>query len=380
MPLLDKWQAFIPPQLAEWLGYYRIIGALAILLFGFVAAKVFRLVVQRVLTGLARKTDSALDDTILQIIQRPISQTVILACAGLAISVLRPEPGVGAFFVSALTTVAILIWLVAGHRMTAVLFGQLNRRLIEAGRSGADFIPLLANVTRVVIFGAAVVAFLNTWHLDVTPLLASAGIAGLGLALAAKDTLANFFGGVSVFMDRPYKIGDYINLDSGERGEVVEIGIRSTRIQTRDDVQIIIPNSIIAGAKIINESAPEPRFRIRIQIGVAYGSDVDQVERILLEVATGNPMVVSHPEPRVRFRSFGDSGLNFELLCWIADPKDRGLVIHHLNRAVYQSFARHGVTIPFPQMDIHVRQEEADPHSGAPGDLGRENKNKIQTI
>jgi MscS family membrane protein len=149
----------------------------------------------------------------------------------------------------------------------------------------------------------------------------------VAVALAAKDTLANFFGGISIFVDRPYKIGDYIVLAGKERGEVMEIGIRSTRIKTRDDVMISIPNSIIANSQITNESAPIPSYRVRIPIGVAYGSDIDQVEKILLDIATANANVITDDPPRVRFREFGDSSLNS------------------------------GITIPFPQRDVHIRKE-----------------------
>ena len=123
--------------------------------------------------------------------------------------------------------------------------------------------------------------------MNVTPLLASAGIVTAAVALASKDTLANFFGGVSIFVDRPYRLRDYIILESGERGEVVNIGIRSTRILTRDDVLITVPNAVLANSKIINQSGQVPRYRIRAKVGVGYGSDVDKVEEVLLTACEG---------------------------------------------------------------------------------------------
>ena len=190
--------------------------------------------------------------------------------------------------------------------------------------------------------------------MSLTAVFASAGIVGLGIALAARETLANFFGGVSIFLDRPFKSGDYIVLDTGERGQVVEVGLRSTRLLTRDDIQISIPNSLMTSTKVINESAPQARFRVRIKIGVAYGSDVDRVEEVLLSVARQNSMVTLVPEPRVRFRSFGDSALEFELLCWARQPEDRGRLIHGLNHQVYKAFDAAKIQIPFPQRDIHL--------------------------
>jgi small-conductance mechanosensitive channel len=157
-------------------------------------------------------------------------------------------------------------------------------------------------------------------------------------------------------MDAPYKAGDFIILDSGERGVVTDIGLRSTRILTRDDVEITVPNGIIGNGKIINEAGgPSAQHRIRVAVGVAYGSDIDNVIEVLAGVAADHPEVLTNPAPRVRFRLFGDWSLNFELLGWIAKPVDRGRVTHELNCAVYKALNKHEIQIPFPQQDLHVR-------------------------
>jgi MscS family membrane protein len=231
------------------------------------------------------------------------------------------------------------------------------RKVSDVTGMGSDVVPLVANVSRIVIIVATVMIVFSLWHIDITPVVASAGIAGAAIAFAAKDTIANFFGGISVFVDKPFKMGDYIVLDKGERGEVVDIGLRSTRIKTRDDIMITIPNSVIANTKVINESAPVPNFRVRIPIGVAYGSDIDLVQQTLLEIAQGNELIVPEPPPRVRFRSFGDSSLNFELLCWAAEPAVRGRAVHEINCAIYKKFAENGIGIPFPQRDVHIRRD-----------------------
>ena len=191
-----------------------------------------------------------------------------------------------------------------------------------------------------------------------TTVFASAGIAGVALALAARETLANFFGGISILMDRPFKTGDFILLESGERGVVVNVGIRSTRLLTRDDIQIAIPNSIITNTKVINESAPQPRFRVRIKVGVAYGSDIDLLEKTLLDISQANRLVCKSPEPRVRFRSFGESALDFDLLCWANNPIDKGRLVHELNQTIYKTFKTEGIEIPFPQRDVHLIKED----------------------
>ena len=223
---------------------------------------------------------------------------------------------------------------------------------------------IAADVTRLVIrvlsFIVVFILFYNAadrFGIPVNAVFASAGIAGFAVAMAAKDSLSNLFGGVTIFLDRPFRTGDYIVLDNNERGEVMQIGLRSTRIKTRDDIMITIPNSIITNTKIVNQSSPEPMFRVRIKIGVAYGSDIKQVETILIGQVRSNPLAAQDPEPRVRFRTFGDSALEFELLCWAKRPHDRGRLMHELNTSIYNAFAEAGVEIPFPQRDVHIKNE-----------------------
>ena len=239
-----------------------------------------------------------------------------------------------------------------------VMRGILCTSKIKEEALDADVIKLGC---RMVSFILVFVLFYNVgsyFGIPVTAIFASAGIAGMAIALAARETLANFFGGVSIFMDRPFRAGDYIVLDNGDRGEVKAVGMRSTKIQTRDDIMITIPNSVITNGKVVNQSRPHPHFRVRIKLGVAYGSDVDQVEAILMELAESNELAIAKPEPRVRFRRFGDSALEFELLCWAARPHDRGRLIHTLSRDIYKRFNAEGIVIPFPQQDVYLHRSE----------------------
>ena len=190
-----------------------------------------------------------------------------------------------------------------------------------------------------------------------TAWLASAGIVGIAVGFAAKDTLANLFSGVLILADAPYKIGDYVVLDTGERGMVTHIGIRSTRMLTRDDVELTIPNSIMGNTKIINESGgPYKKFRIRVNVGVAYGSDIDQVKQLLFDVALNETSVCPDPEPRVRFRNFGNSSLDLDLLCWVEDPSLRGKVTDTLLTTIYKEFNKQGIEIPYTKQDLYIKE------------------------
>ena len=143
-------------------------------------------------------------------------------------------------------------------------------------------------------------------------------------------------------------------LSSGERGRVVDIGLRSTRIVTRDDILITVPNSVIISTKIVNETAPTGIMRVRAKISVLQGSDLEKVQEALLKIAKENRLVLSDPAPRVRFRGFGDTSYDFELLCWIAKPKDKGRVLHQLNTAAVKEFARSGISLVTPQRELFI--------------------------
>ncbi len=337
-----------------------ILKRLFIVFIYAILAKGADIFIDRVLKILAAKTKITFDDKLINFLHVPICWTVFWIGVLHALSIqslLEPWETV---LPQIAESIILIIWLFAMIRIFNWMTEYYMSRAHERGKIGKDLFMLLKNVIRIIVLVAGLLWLLGIWQVDLTPFFASAGIAGIAVALAAKDTLANFFGGISIFMDRTYKVGEYIILDSGERGEVVEIGIRSTRIKTRDDVIVNIPNSIMANSKIINESAPIPRFRIRVPVGVAYGSNLEKVEEILLAVTNANENIEKYPEPRVRLRTFADSSVNFQLLCWVKDPRDKGLQTHNLLKAAYNAFDEQGITIPFPQRDIHIKTSQVD--------------------
>ncbi len=317
-------------------------------------AKLADIIIDKLFKRLAELTQIGCDDEFIQFIHRPIVITIILL-GFLHISVAAGlKPPWDFIAPNLIKTLVFFTWWFPFLKLVARANLKDGSFLTRKTNMARELLYLFRNLIRVAVLAVGVVAILLIWQVNLTPLFASAGIVGIAVAIAAKDTLANLFGGISIFMDRPYKISDYIILDSGERGEVVDIGIRSTRIMTRDDVLITIPNSIMANAKIINESAPLPRFRIRVPVGVAYGSDLKHVEELLVQISLNNPNVSPQPEPRSRVRRFGPSSVDFELLCWVRDPRLKGRVVHELLQAIYSTFEKEGIAIPFPQHDIRI--------------------------
>lgn len=336
---------------------YPALSALAIIVTFLILAALVDRLTTGIISRLAAKTETDLDDQVLALLHRPIFTTVALLGLLLATYQLDFDPWILLGTTSVVKTLLILMWMVFGMRFSRVVLGAVKDRPETFTFIQPTTEPLLRNAIGVLLFLAASYALLLAWRVEVTPLLASAGIVGLALSFAAQDTLANLFAGVAIMADQPYLLGDYIILDSGERGAVTHIGLRSTRLLTRDDVEVSIPNSVMGGAKIVNEASGVPdRYRIRIAVGAAYGSDIDQVMEVLMKVGTDHLETRGVPEPRVRFRRFGDSSLDFELLCWISQPADRGRVVHELNCETYRAFAKANISIPFPQRDLYIKE------------------------
>ena len=339
----------------------RYIQALLIILLFLGLAKVLDVVITRVVKRWIEKTRLKLDDQVLDIFHKPVFLSIILFGLALATERLEFKETINFITLSGLKTVAIFLWASAAARFLKLLLNLVSHDESRFKLIQDRTLPLFNNLLILLVTGLSIYIIFLVWNIDLTAWIASAGIIGLAISFAAKDTLSNLFSGVFIMADAPYKLGDFIVLDSGERGAVTNIGIRSTRLLTRDDVEITVPNSIMGNTKITNEAGGRhEKFRIRVKVGVAYGSEIDKVHKVLLDVATNFPDVCKIPEPRVRFRAFGDSSLDHELLCWVKKPVLRGKILHMLNTAVYKRFLQEGIEIPFPQRDMHIRSASAD--------------------
>ena len=352
---MEKWIAFA--QEAQNLPWVRAVAAV---LISVLLGKVVDLLVSRFFLRLTVRTNTELDDQIIRLLRRPAFVSVVLLGLHYAVKTMAWGERVEPTLVAILQTLAVFVWTMAGFRLTSSVLGGLSRLADRVTWIEARTLPLFDNMGKILIFGLGIYGFLIAWDLDLSAWLASAGIMGIAVGFAAKDSLANLFGGIFVIMDAPYKIGDFIILDSGERGQVVKIGLRSTRLLTRDDIEITLPNAHIANAKVVNESGgPYEKTRIAIQVGVAYGCDVDEVRNVLMRAAQTVEYVVDEPQPRIRFIEMGDSALIFRIQGWISEPAKRGVCIDGLNTAVYKALGKANIEIPFPQRVVHMVQVPA---------------------
>ena len=228
---------------------------------------------------------------------------------------------------------------------------------LTVGKTDTQYGPLLEIIGSLLIIIFGVTNFLSTYHVDFGVLLAGVGVVGLVIALAAQDTLSNFFSGILLLLDQGFKTGDMIYFND-TYCLIRDIGLRSTKIyDIVNHVMIITPNNSLANQNILNLTRPDRYYRIRIEVGVSYDSDPDQVEKLLLEVAEQNSDVEQDDPtrmPLVRFQDFGDSSLTFVLVAWINNVIKLRQINSDLHHQVFHKLKEAGVTIAFPQRDVHI--------------------------
>jgi len=226
-----------------------------------------------------------------------------------------------------------------------------GRRLITAQSA-----PLYDIGGKVAILLLTLWLLMLAWHVDVTAWLASAGVIGVVVGLAAQETLSNLLAGATILADAPYRVGHMIQLADGTRGVVRDIGLRSTRLVTLDAIEIIIPNKEMATTRVVNISqGPVELERVGLSVQVAYDSDLEHVREVLLGLVSTLPADPFDPgsvDASVRFKSFDDSGITVRLLFHVR-PDAREAAIDHALRAIHRAFRAHGILIPFPQLDVH---------------------------
>ncbi|MEF8779155.1 MAG: mechanosensitive ion channel family protein [Haloferacaceae archaeon] len=335
---------------------------IAILVGALVAAKLIELLGYWLADALDGDEEGSLRTVFFEEITLPLYVSVFMWGVFLSLRLLELPFALGTFRNTVLTLVVVL-WARAGLRIGDRSLSQLKRR-----DRTYEFAPVLKNIWSVGIISMTGVATLTIWEIDVTPLLASAGVLGIVIGFAARDAVANFIGGIALYFDDTYKLGDFIVLESGEKGTVVDIGLRSTTVLTRDRVMVTVPNSALNTSQVINESAPQQHKRIRVPVQVAYGSDVARVESILESVAADVDPVMESPRTEIRFREFGDSGLEYEVRAFVHHPASEPRATHLLNREIYRRFDEEGIEIPYPQRDVRFPEGSSDerPRSSDP--------------
>jgi potassium efflux system protein len=230
---------------------------------------------------------------------------------------------------------------------------------VERGLRDATSVLLRIGVGAV---GALIV--LQAYGVDLRTLALAASVLGVGIGFGLQNIANNFVSGLLINIELPVRAGDFVRVGEWE-GTVIRVGGRSTEIRTLDEVAILVPNARFLESEVVNWSHGSPLSRVHVPVAVAYGSNVSLVRRVLLDAAGAHPAVRRDPRPQVQLVAFGESALELELLVWTCDPRNQRTLVSDLNFRVLAQFARHGIEVPFPQHDVHLRSPQLDRVLGA---------------
>ena len=263
---------------------------------------------------------------------------------------------------------ALFVILFAGpsKNFLIVTIRYLQSRVAHKTDSKIDDIvfDLLIRFADFIIYAVAIIIALDILGINVMPFIAGAGIVGLAIGFAAKDTLSNLISGILLIIDRPFEVNDRIEVwsapaGSATWGDVIDIGLRATKIKTTDNIVIIIPNNEIMRRDIINYTIISEKIRVRINIGIAYDADLQKTKNVILQVAQATEGVADDPPPKVVVRNFGESSVDLQLRVWIHDARKRMDTISYITDKVKEAFDREGIEIPYPKRDIFITQKSS---------------------
>jgi len=336
-----------------------VLFILNVILWIFIAFALYYFI-KIILIGLAKKTKTLFDDRLIEIVRRPFLFVIILYGAIQSIYKLHFTIGLQIY----IFRVSVFVFFIAGIYIIYKVYNETleawtMKKGGETSMFGAVLKPILKKIGMSIIIVGGFIFALNASGVEVTALLAGAGVMGLVIAFAAQDTLSNFFSGIHLLLDRPFKIGDVIHLEPGKYWRVENVGMRSTRLYSIFDHELVImPNNAVANQKIINIVKPDATIRKKIKVSVAYGTDLKKVSKILIEIAKNHPNVVKEKkfEPIVRLVDFGESGIDFIISMWIDEVMNQWEVLSDVRMEIDAHFKKENITIPFPQRTVWLNQ------------------------
>ena len=345
-----------------------IAASVAIIVLTILSAWIVRAVMSLVVGRLASRTRTDLDDKLLSGVKRYIHLLIYIVGGVALFNYLEHVSGGrapslfkgidGAFYVLGVFIIAVMI-----VRIISTLLSWYATNIASRTETTLDdeFIPLADRGVKIVGYILALLIVLEHFEINIMGLVTVLGVGSLAIALAAQETIANMIGGFVLMIDRPFRVGDRVRLDTGTTVIVNQIGIRSTKFRTFDNSLIIVPNAELMKSTVHNLTYPAPMLRVQIDVGVGYDSDMEQVRRVMLDEAARHQAIIDDPPPNFFFLEFGDSSLNVSMRCWVADVSEQFVTASELREQVLNRFREEGIEIPFPQRVVTMVPEETEP-------------------
>ncbi len=340
--------------------FKEILVALLIFALFYLLSQFLKYILLNWVPCLTAVTRTELDDRILARITPPAALLVIFAGLYYSVHYLPLPPKIQLVSSGAIFIINVIIISNIAYRCIDELIKCYANFLTVHGKDGLDrqVIPLLEKIVIIILIGTSLIITLKHFNYDILSLITAFGIGSLAIGMAAKDTLAHMISGFTLMIDRPFRIGDRIQLNNGQIGDVLDIGLRSTRIKTLDNILLIIPNSDLCNTMVTNQAFPDHSVRGKINIGVSYNSDVGHVKNLLVLIALDIKEVLRNPAPEAFFVSFGDYALNFVLYFWVEEYNDLLSVTDNINCQIISRFSESEVEIPFPIRTIYMEKDK----------------------
>ena len=346
----------------DWLNL--LVSILLIILIWLLLSQLVYLVLKQVVSRTAYKYDEILLNNVRPQI-RMLFAVIGLQFGTIRLGFLSPllKQWLNQIYLSLYVVVfVIILWKVID---IALIWYQEEVEPKHADHQYDAILTLLNRLGRSFLVSVGVIMVLSINNIDVSVLIAALGIGGLALSLAAQDSLANLISGVLILLDQPFRVGDRIEIQGlGTWGDVVDIGLRSTRIRTRDNILVIVPNSKIATDQVINYSFPDPQYRIQMEINIPYGEDVERVRRIIIDTVRKVGGLVPDRPVEALYVEMGGTGMVFRVRWWIESYIDTRRMFDHVNTALQAAFDEAGIVIPAPAYDIFIKGESSDQGAG----------------
>ncbi len=338
-------------------GVESVLPFLLVLVVAVAVAKVANEIFKRIARMLVGKTETKLDDLLLEALDLPL--TLFFTGAGIYIAAWLSGFASMALFDLAVREFVILVGAYAVYKAYTALLRWYVVEIAEVHKLPlADMETTMKRLGGLFIFALGGIMALGVAGIEVSPLVASLGIAGLAVALAFQDTLSNFFAGVYISVDRPVREGDYVQFEGGYEGYVRKIGWRSTQIRLLGNNIVVVPNAKLASSVITNYYAPDKALSVLVPVSVAYESDLARVEEVTCEVAAKVQKnvdgAVKDFKPFVRYNAFGDSGISFNVILRASEYTDKYLLSHEFVKALHARYAKEGIEIPYPKRHVYV--------------------------
>jgi MscS family membrane protein len=332
--------------MSHW--YWREISLTLLLLFcTWLLAHAYLILVNSFHRRWALRTATILDDQICRIVRWPGYLLIFLV--GIYAAIHRYHLQLQGFLDGVLFVLSVFIIVYTIIRILTVILHWYGTRFgkdTEREAAARQLIPIADKFFKIFIVAVGLMIVLDKFRIDVKSILVTLGVGSLAIGLALQDTLANMFGGFTILLDRPFRIGDRIQLQSGELGDVQSIGLRSTSVLLPDHNLLLIPNAILVKNMVTNYSYPDSRARVVVEVGIAYGSDIDKAKALMLEAAQMDPRVLQTPPPSVLFNSFGEYALRLTLSCHVKSFMDVAVIKDSLSLAIDSKFKSSGIEIP----------------------------------